>query len=201
MNGEELKKILTKLGWTNIRLATELGVHASSVSNWLADKSPISKTTERAILDLIGQHDDKPPEMLSIKERCLLIASELGLSYEKFFRSLKMNYASFKGKNISSSVNSDFLIRLIKAHNVNPYWLLLGEGEMFEKKKVVLPDKGNTESMQEIMKWMEQVIEKDKIIYDLRTELDRVKDDLADERIRNSRLESKLHEADKRAAS
>jgi phage repressor protein C with HTH and peptisase S24 domain len=67
-----------------------------------------------------------------IKERVLQIAKNKGVSYEDFCKSIGMTYGSFKGLQKKTSINSDALDKIISNNsNINPEWLLTGEGSMY----------------------------------------------------------------------
>lgn len=55
MTPQQLRVIKTKLGWTNDRLASELGVSKRSVQKYLAG-APIRKVVALAVQYLVEQH-------------------------------------------------------------------------------------------------------------------------------------------------
>ncbi|MFD2554350.1 hypothetical protein [Sphingobacterium tabacisoli] len=68
---------------------------------------------------------------LTVKERILLIAGHAKLSKIEFFKDLGMSYANFKGEQKKSGLSSDALLKILSKYpEINPSWLLLGEGEM-----------------------------------------------------------------------
>lgn len=68
---------------------------------------------------------------LTVKERILLVAGYAKLSKTEFFKDLGMSYASFKGDQKKTGLSSDALLRVLSKYpEINPSWLLLGEGEM-----------------------------------------------------------------------
>lgn len=68
---------------------------------------------------------------LTVKERILLIAGHAKLSKIEFFKDLGMSYANFKGEQKKSGLSSDALLKVLSKYpEINPSWLLLGEGEM-----------------------------------------------------------------------
>lgn len=70
---------------------------------------------------------------LTIKERILLIAGYAKLSKIEFFRELGLSYANFKGEQKKSGLSSDALLKVLSKYpELNPTWLLLGEGEMLK---------------------------------------------------------------------
>lgn len=67
----------------------------------------------------------------NIKERVLFYAKSQGVSIELFLSSIGMTYGSFKGKAKKGALNSDAIAEILTRYpNVNPSWLLTGEGEM-----------------------------------------------------------------------
>lgn len=68
---------------------------------------------------------------LTVKERILLIAGHAKMSKIEFFKDLGMSYANFKGEQKKSGLSSDALLKVFSKYpEINPSWLLLGEGEM-----------------------------------------------------------------------
>lgn len=84
---------------------------------------------------------------LTVKERILLIAGHAKLSKIEFFKDLGMSYANFKGEQKKSGLSSDALLKiLIKYPEIDPSWLLLGEGEMVRnksRKETIISDMGS----------------------------------------------------------
>ena len=75
-----------------------------------------------------------------IKERILQIADYKGISKEKFIENFGMTYGNFKGKQKLTSLNSDFLDKILsEIPEINSEWLLTGKGEMLksEREKMV----------------------------------------------------------------
>jgi len=70
---------------------------------------------------------------LTIKERILLIAGHAKRSKIDFFKDLGLSYANFKGEQKKSGLSSDALLKVLSKYpEINPSWLLLGEGEMLK---------------------------------------------------------------------
>lgn len=70
-------------------------------------------------------------KVTNIKERILLIAENKGISKEIFFKDLGVSYGSFKGKSKEKSLSSDVLATIVtKYSDINPIWILTGEGKM-----------------------------------------------------------------------
>ena len=69
----------------------------------------------------------------NIKERVLYISENKGITREKFFEDLGITYGNFKGKAKEKALSSDVLAKIItKYPDVNPEWLLTGNGEMLK---------------------------------------------------------------------
>lgn len=67
----------------------------------------------------------------NIKERVLEIPVIKGVSKEKFFSDLGVTYGNFKGKAKEKSLSSDVLAKIVTSFpDINPTWLLTGEGNM-----------------------------------------------------------------------
>lgn len=78
-----------------------------------------------------------------IKERILQYAEFKGFSKEKFIENLGMTYGNFKGKQKTTSVNSDFLDSILSEYpQINIEWLLSGNGTM-EKTTLVSTNNEN----------------------------------------------------------
>lgn len=71
----------------------------------------------------------------NIKERVLCVADYKAISKDKFIEDLGMTYGNFKGKQKTTSLNSDFLDKILSKYpDVNPDWLISGSGEMIKGK-------------------------------------------------------------------
>ncbi|UIR56074.1 hypothetical protein LZQ00_17645 [Sphingobacterium sp. SRCM116780] len=71
--------------------------------------------------------------MSNIKERVLLIAESKGINRMTFFEELGLSYANFKGIQKNSALSSDTVVIILsKYKDINPIWLLIGEGEMYK---------------------------------------------------------------------
>lgn len=67
----------------------------------------------------------------NIKERVLMIAENRGINKAEFFSDLGLSYANFKGIQKQSALSSDALAMILsKYKEINPAWLIVGEGEM-----------------------------------------------------------------------
>lgn len=70
-------------------------------------------------------------KLTNIKERVLYFSKQQGISIESFLASIDMTYGSFKGEAKQRSLNSDAIEKMLNKYpNVNPVWLLTGEGDM-----------------------------------------------------------------------
>lgn len=66
-----------------------------------------------------------------IKERILQYAEYKGISKDKFIEDLGMTYGNFKGKQKLTSVNSDFLDKILSKYpTINIEWIVSGVGPM-----------------------------------------------------------------------
>ncbi|MBL1410230.1 hypothetical protein [Sphingobacterium faecale] len=93
---------------------------------------------------------------LTIKERILLLAGHAKMSKIEFFKDLGMSYANFKGEQKKSGLSSDALLKVFSKYpEINPSWLLLGEGEMVrsQSRKDVIVD--GTESARQGQKMID----------------------------------------------
>lgn len=68
----------------------------------------------------------------NIKERVVLIAETKGVNRLDFFSDLGLSYANFKGVQKQSALSSDAVALILDKHaDINPAWLIAGEGDMF----------------------------------------------------------------------
>ncbi|HLT86621.1 hypothetical protein FXV77_07715 [Sphingobacterium phlebotomi] len=81
--------------------------------------------------------------MSNIKERVLQIAESKKISKTDYFQDLGLSYANFKGMQKNTGLNSDAVaIILSKYPDINPAWLIIGEGSMYRKEAAVVRDEG-----------------------------------------------------------
>ncbi len=81
--------------------------------------------------------------MSNIKERVLQIAESKKISKTDYFQDLGLSYANFKGMQKNTGLNSDAVaIILSKYPDINPAWLIIGEGSMYRKEEAVVRDEG-----------------------------------------------------------
>lgn len=68
---------------------------------------------------------------MEIKDRILHIAENKGISKQKFFRDLELNYGNFKGSAKKSALSTESLVKILSKYpTVNSDWLLFGKGVM-----------------------------------------------------------------------
>lgn len=66
-----------------------------------------------------------------IKERVTQIADYKGVNKEKFFKEIGMTSANFRGEAKKTPLNSNAVENILSIYpDINPTWLLTGEGEM-----------------------------------------------------------------------
>ena len=71
----------------------------------------------------------------NIKERVLYFTDYKGFAKEKFFEELGVTYGNFKGKAKEKALSSDVLAKIVSKYpELNPEWLLTGEGEMLKSE-------------------------------------------------------------------
>lgn len=73
----------------------------------------------------------------NIKDRVVRIAEVKGVNKMDFFNDLGLSYGNFKGVQKQSALSSDALAMILSRHkDINPAWLLIGEGEMLRNVPV-----------------------------------------------------------------
>ncbi|NGM65922.1 hypothetical protein [Sphingobacterium sp. SGR-19] len=77
--------------------------------------------------------------MSNIKERVLQIAESKEISKTDFFKNLGLSYANFKGIQKNTGLNSDAVAIILSKHSdINPAWLIIGEGPMYRHKDAIV---------------------------------------------------------------
>ena len=102
----------------------------------------------------------------NIKERVVQIAKKQAMSQERFFQSIGMTSASFRGKAKDTPLNSNAIANIItKYPEVDVYWLLVGEKEdifknILNEPELVYEDANNIcEEKDEIIAMLKSQIE------------------------------------------
>ena len=69
----------------------------------------------------------------NIKERILQVIDLQGLKKVNFLPQIGMTYDAFRGKALETSLNSDAIVKFLALFpEINPNWLLTGEGSMLK---------------------------------------------------------------------
>lgn len=75
----------------------------------------------------------------NIKERILYILEIKGITKSKFFEKIGMTYGNFTGKSKETPLNSDAIGNiLLEFPDLNPLWLIIGEGEVLKEEGEVI---------------------------------------------------------------
>ncbi|RRO19655.1 hypothetical protein [Flavobacteriaceae bacterium 14752] len=120
----------------------------------------------------------------NIKERVLYISENVEDSKRIFFEKVGLKYSNFTGKSKLSDLNSSAVAEILLIYKqINPYWLITGEGEM-------LNGDGNAERINQ-----NEMATKDKLIKSLEDQVQLLKESLAECRKRN-----KEHPTEKRVS-
>ena len=110
----------------------------------------------------------------TIKERVVQFAKKQSLSQERFFHSIGMTSANFRGKAKESPLNSNVVANIItKYPNIDVHWLLLGESKSSQSNVVNEP--GLTYETSD-----KSCKEKDEIIAMLKSQVEDLKSDKED---------------------
>ena len=110
----------------------------------------------------------------TIKERAVQFAKKQSLSQERFFHSIGMTSANFRGKAKESPLNSNVVANIItKYPNIDVHWLLLGESKSSQSNVVNEP--GLTYETSD-----KSCKEKDEIIAMLKSQVEDLKSDKED---------------------
>ncbi|PRD46037.1 hypothetical protein [Sphingobacterium haloxyli] len=79
--------------------------------------------------------------MSNIKERVLQIAESKKIRKTDFFKNLGLSYANFKGAQKNTGLNSDTVVTILSKYpDINPTWLIVGEGTMYRNDGSLLRD-------------------------------------------------------------
>lgn len=111
----------------------------------------------------------------TIKERILKLAENVEVSKQEFFKKIDISYGNFTGDKKKRPVNSDAIENILRIYpQTNPWWLILGKGEMlrediFENKDSKIEYKEIAESRKEIID-----LQKEKILF-MEREIDKYK--------------------------
>ncbi len=116
----------------------------------------------------------------NIKDRVVEIAEKQNISKEKFFKSIGMTSASFRGNAKKTPLNSNAIVNIItKYPDTDLYWLLTGS----TKESLFKENSGTKEPGIEYKKDLEARSEKDQIIDILQEQIKDLKLDKEDLRI------------------
>lgn len=95
-------------------------------------------------------------KITNIKQRVLQIIDYYKISKEKFFSSIDMTSANFRGNAKNSPLNSNAIENIITIYpDINATWLLTGKGEMLNSQPVtrnVTNDKDSDKETLDILK-------------------------------------------------
>jgi hypothetical protein len=110
----------------------------------------------------------------NIKERVVQIAKKQPMSQAKFYHSIGMTSASFRGKALHTPLNSNAIVNIItKYPDVDLHWLITGEEK--SPLEVIIDDPGDTYG-----KELTICEEKDEIIVMLKAQIEDLKKDKED---------------------
>lgn len=97
--------------------------------------------------------------MSNIKERVLLIAEHEGIRKVDFFKDLGLSYANFKGMQKGSALSSDSIVMILSKYpNIDPEWLVTGNGDMLRTTGRIAHDKAETYESPFVVNEIEQTL-------------------------------------------
>lgn len=83
------------------------------------------------VADISAESQVLVDKIANIKERILQLSEIKGVSKELFFKELGLTYGNFRGKSKDTPINSNALADILaKYPDVNPNWLILGQGSV-----------------------------------------------------------------------
>jgi len=87
-----------------------------------------------------------------IKNRTLQYIDNQGLTKKSFFEKTGISASNFKGKGAKSELGGDKIVTILTIYkNINPYWLLLGEGSMLNANSENLQTELDNSSIENII--------------------------------------------------
>lgn len=93
-----------------------------------------------------------------IKRRILQYIDFLGITREEFYKKVSLNGANFRGKSASSELSVDKIVKILRSYtNLNPDWLLLGDGEILRSNAEISTPSDNSNELQMISELAQQV--------------------------------------------
>ena len=77
-----------------------------------------------------------------IKRRILQYVEYLNITREEFYKKVSLNGANFRGKSALSELSGDKIANILRCYpDLNPDWLLLGDGEILRSKSSISTQK------------------------------------------------------------
>lgn len=83
-------------------------------------------------------------KLTNIKERILLLAENVEVSKQEFFKKIGITYSNFTGDKKNRPINSDAIKNILLNYpQTNPHWLILDKGEMLLKNSQNITNNGD----------------------------------------------------------
>lgn len=86
------------------------------------------------IVKYFDMEQEKRENISEIKRRILQYIDFIAITREGFYKKVSLNGANFRGKSAKSELSGDKIANILRCYpDINPDWLLLGEGEILRK--------------------------------------------------------------------
>lgn len=89
------------------------------------------------IVKYFDMEQEKRENISEIKRRILQFIDYMCITREEFYKKVSLNGANFRGKSAKSELSGDKIANILRCYpDLNPDWLLLGDGEILRKSSL-----------------------------------------------------------------